>query len=82
MQIINNDPSQLQDCLEKIDFVDNGPQGESKFTTSFSIIKDTNTKPLIELYDQTMGVKVTRRGKENLNKRAMKRNDVFATNEH
>lgn len=57
------DRKNLQQYLGKIEFDLSEPQVEAKFTVSNSIIKETNTKPLIELYDQVMGVKVYQRGK-------------------
>ncbi|MBR9832917.1 type II restriction endonuclease [bacterium] len=76
------DRSNLQHCFEKIEFDLSEPQAESKFTVATSIIKDTNTKPLIELYDQVMGVKVYQKGKGKPKQTSYeKENDVFIANE-
>ena len=72
------DRNNLHHCFEKIIFDLSEPKVELKFTLSTSIIKATNTKPLIELYDQVMGVKVYQKGKGKPKQTGFeKENDVF-----
>ncbi len=59
------------------------PEVEKSFVMIDSIIKTKNTIPLIEVYDQVMGVKVYQRGKGNPKQTILeKENDVFISINH
>jgi very-short-patch-repair endonuclease len=58
------------------------PDFEVKFSINKSLIKEINTKPLIELYDQVMGVKVYQKGKGNPKQTNYEiDNNIFISNE-
>ena len=49
--------------INTINFIDEMPDIENSFVTTLSIIDKANTMPLIEIYEQVMGVKVYQKGK-------------------
>ncbi|SFI11109.1 Eco57I restriction-modification methylase domain-containing protein [Halpernia frigidisoli] len=53
----------LNKLLENNNYLTSFPNYENSFVVLNSIIKTKNTTPLIELYDQVMGVKVYQKGK-------------------
>jgi hypothetical protein len=68
----------ISEKLKDIQFISDTPEYEKSFSIISSIITKTDTKPLIELYDQIMGVKVYQKGKGKPKQTAQDRkNDVF-----
>ncbi|HOZ13378.1 MAG TPA: N-6 DNA methylase [Tenuifilaceae bacterium] len=64
--------------INKLEFINENPDVEKTFVVIKSIIKPINTVPLIEVYDQVMGVKVYQTGKGNPKQTSYEiDNDVF-----
>jgi len=73
-----NKPNSLVDNSK---FILDIPEVENTFISINSIIKTKNTIPLIEVYDQVMGVKTYQKGKGNPKQSNFeKENDVFISN--
>ena len=82
VDLSNYNRNNLENCFKNINFDLSEPQYESKFSVSTSILKDVNSKPLIELYDQVMGVKVYQKGKGKPKQTGYEKdNNVFIANE-
>src|SRR5690606_12720297 len=68
--------------LSNIRYITDKPEFEKSFAINSSIIKITNSKPLIELYEQVMGVKVYQKGKGKPKQTSYEiENNVFISNQ-
>jgi adenine-specific DNA-methyltransferase len=66
----------------EIDFENSIPEYENGFSVKKSILKNINTKALIDIYDQVMGVKVYQIGKGKPKQTSYEiENDIFITKE-